>query len=393
VSWPPAALGSGRRADAGAGGWVDAVAAKALPAAQLAALQFVRVDTSQLGAAIGQVDATFMRVLSDQVNAVSAVAVAGRKWLQVTPLGICALNPAKTAPRNVGGLTELVEYGFRRGVGYNLLSLSPLGTLPLNFLVDPVEPAAANAAPVTAAAAAPFVCSGTMPLAALPATVHVTYPFPSALSSQLNSRFDVYGGTSPCHPLTAPPDLNIKPYPTALPTPPAWWSVTPAAQTAQNTAAPLALVTVADVAGAAPDAASYGVLWSYAIAAQWAAAEPSGGYAAFPKSSWSTLYPVPLGKTLTTQNATGSGATKTPYNAGLGGSYFSAPSNPGIALRRVLNVLLLACPSATGANTTASVLGIGRFFMTVQATDTAISAEFAGLVPQAALGGPAELFQ
>jgi len=385
VAWSGAALRFASSADAAAV-WLDADSAKALPAAQLAALSFVRVDTTALGAAVGQVDAAFMGVLGDPGNGpgVAASAVAGRKSLRVTPLGICALSPTPGAARAAGSKQELVEYGFRRGVGYNLLSLNPAGTAPLNFLIDPVQPGGSTV--LSDATAAPFVCTGTLPMAALPATVRVASPFPATLYSQLNSRFNTYGTSSPCNVLTAPPDSNVKPYPPTLI--PAWWTAATTLQTAQNTAP---LVTVADVVAPAPTAASYGLMWSFGPAAVWAASTPAAGYAAFLKSDWASLYPVVAG-TAPVETASAISAAYFPY-ANPAGSYFQAPTRPGIAQRRVLNVVLLACSGGSAASTSATVLGIGQFFMTVPATATAISAEFAGVVPQAALGGPVELFQ
>jgi hypothetical protein len=78
-----------------------------------------------------------------------------------------------------------------------------------------------------------------------------------------------------------------------------------------------------------------------------------------------------------------------------GGANFLSPSSahlPGVRYRRVLNVPLLSCPVAAGANVTANVLAIGRFFMTVPATATSISAEFAGVVPEQSLGGRVEMY-
>lgn len=388
VTWNDAALTFGSDPDGSL--WYDRAGAKALPAAQQALLAYTRVDTRQLGTAYGQVDVTFMRVLSGTGASVSAQAVAGRRSLRVTPLAVCALSSAPTAAR--AGMTppELLEFGFRRGVGYNLLSLSPLGATALNYLVDPVQPSA-SAAPVSAAAAAPFVCSGTLPLAVLPATLHVSGPFPDSLVPLLNSRFNKYTGTPSCNALTAPPDGNVKEYPYTLGTG-GWWNtaVPPTRQTAANT--PSTLLTVADTGGAAPDAGSYGVLWAYAKAVQWAAAPPAAGYTAYAKSDWAALYPV-LAGAAPSQNAAELLIPSTPYlsKAAKFTAAPTSPANTGIALRRLLNIPLLACADPAGANTSAALLGIGRFFMTAPAVSGAVSAEFAGAVPQAALGGPAEL--
>ena len=64
----------------------------------------------------------------------------------------------------------------------------------------------------------------------------------------------------------------------------------------------------------------------------------------------------------------------------------------GAAGRRVLNVALLSCPVPAGALATATVLGIGKFLMTVPATATSVRAEFGGLVAEQSLGGAVELY-
>jgi hypothetical protein len=53
-----------------------------------------------------------------------------------------------------------------------------------------------------------------------------------------------------------------------------------------------------------------------------------------------------------------------------------------------LNVALLSCPVA---GSSANVLAIGKFFMTVPATDTQIWAEFAGIAPETSFGSQVEL--
>ncbi len=80
-----------------------------------------------------------------------------------------------------------------------------------------------------------------------------------------------------------------------------------------------------------------------------------------------------------------------------GGVATHQPPNPargrGVRHRRVLNVPLLECPVAGGAGATATVLAIGKFFMTVPATSTSIKAEFAGIARQENLSGTVELYQ
>jgi hypothetical protein len=62
-----------------------------------------------------------------------------------------------------------------------------------------------------------------------------------------------------------------------------------------------------------------------------------------------------------------------------------------VAGRRMLNVALLACPVPAGGTVKANVVAVGKFFMTVEADDGSISAEFAGLASPASLIGAVEL--
>jgi hypothetical protein len=143
--------------------------------------------------------------------------------------------------------------------------------------------------------------------------------------------------------------------------------------------------------------ADFGPLWAYARAVPWSAyvaspTEPAAGYSAFAPNNWATLY----NPGQPTANNNYPSGTTTPYKLPSGSSYFTAPSaahQPGVGNRRVLNVALLNCPIGGAGVTTATVLGIGRFFMTVAATATSIFAEFAGAVPEQSIGGQVELIQ
>jgi hypothetical protein len=59
----------------------------------------------------------------------------------------------------------------------------------------------------------------------------------------------------------------------------------------------------------------------------------------------------------------------------------------------VLNIPLLRCPVASGAISTATVVGVAKFFMTVPASASALYAEFAGMNTETALGGNARLYR
>lgn len=396
VSWNNAAISFGATAS---GNWVDAANAQAAPSGLL----FAKVDTSALDASLGTVNLFFMKALSGTLASIStgATAIAGRASIRVAPLAICAMSTSAAAPRtNPPGTVELVEFGFRRGVSYDLMQLNPNNSTPANFVIDPLDPpgtvgADANTWPATVG---PFACTGTLSMGRVTGgAITVASPFPLAsLYKQLNSRFDNYADNL-CSPNGAPPDRNVREYAygTAIP----WMNTTPGRQSAKSVSiANTKLWTVADPLPDTPGtaAADYGPLWIHAKAVSWATyaaspTEPANGYATYNTGTWSTLY----NPGQPTANGTYPNGLATPYKQAAGVN-FVAPSaihQPGIANRRVLNVALLNCPVAGAGVTTATVLGIGRFFMTVQATDTSLVAEFAGAVPEQSLGGPVELVQ
>lgn len=330
------------------------------------------------------VNTIFIDIINPDIGVVStsAQAVAGRFAIKVAPLGICAMRPQAVRDHN----GELEQYGFRRGVSYDLMQLNPNETSSgQTFLINPViAPGSTGAAPtIDAAMAAPFVCTGTMAMARVTGgQVAVQSPFPLGdLFNHLNSRFDSYPDT--CNELTAPPDINIKEYkPNSTDIP--WMTKAPAGQAAARLQADGKLWTIVGPDKTPTDATaeSYGPLWAYARAAKYAAPEPSSGYASFGTSDWGTLYNP--GKP-----AAKSYPSSTPYGA-TSGNTFLEPVNKGLKDRRVLNVPLLDCP-VSGSH--ATVLGIGRFFMTVKADATSVHGEFAGLAAEQTLGTEVKLFQ
>lgn len=381
------------------GPWLDAENAQTTPDGLL----FAKVETNMLGAEHGTVNLNFMQVISSVFASVSTGgrAVAGHSTIELTPLAICALSGMQAAPRANPGpppSAELVEYGFRRGVSYDLMNLNPTATSAENFVIDPIDPPGVNgAAPNTwPGTVGPFVCTGLLAMPRVTgAPITVGRPFPlAALYQQLNSRFDQYIGGL-CNPRTAPPDTNIRSYAYIAAVP--WMTTTPGAQTAQSTTSGGKLWTVADPlpAPAGNTAPMYGPLWVGARAVPYTSytlqgtPEPATGYTPFATASWSSLYNPGL------PGATASypGGVSTPYKATTGVN-FLAPSaaNRPMAKRRVLNIPLLSCPVGPGAVTTATVLGIGKFLMTVPATTTNLYAEFSGLVPEQSLSGQVELY-
>jgi hypothetical protein len=384
--------------DSTTGTWVSSSSAKGNPKG----IKYVKIDTTGLDASMSEIRTIFMGIFSS-ANAsvrVGASAIAGPSQIAVVPFGICAMSTTPAAPRlNPGSATptvappntELVEYGFRRGVGYDLMNLNSNGSSPANFSISPIS-GVTDEATVGA-----FICTGTMvarEIVTKPVTV--SSPFPIAdLYNHFNSRFDKYPAGA-CSPNSAPPDFNVKAYDRSVTGAVPWMTTVPATQSATSTTSSGKLWTVADPlpAPGSNTSSSYGVLWSYAKAIPYSsyvagATEPYGGYTPFAVADWKTLYDP--GRPATTGYPT-SASSPTPYSASSG-TNFLAPSvahKPGIRNRRVLNVPLLSCPVS---GSTATVLAVGKFFMTVPATSTSLFAEFAGLASEDGAGTQVELFQ
>lgn len=194
IPWSSDALRYSASATAADSAWLDATAAKASPAG----LVFVKVDTNALAAEVGRVDTILLRVLPDAPLSgdLSARAVAGRLSTNVTPLAVCAISATPQEKLDLAGpppLSELVQYGFRRGSVYDLMQLNSNGLLTAHFAVDAGDPLGTRDAAVNVSAAfiAPFVCNGTM-LATkfVGENITVAAPFPIAtLFNHLNTRF------------------------------------------------------------------------------------------------------------------------------------------------------------------------------------------------------------
>ena len=399
ISWSATSVRFSNSPDRG-GNWMDAAAAKAAPGR----IFYVKVDTAEFVDA-GTVYPALMQVLSAQFAAlnISTDAIAGRTGMAVTPLAICAMSEQPATLRSNGGAyDELVEYGFRRGVGYDLMQLNPTGTTPLSFVVNPLAlpGSAGNPADMNSAALEPYVCSGTVGIPRVTGdAIAVTSPFPlAALYQQLNARFDQYGAAA-CTFNGAPPDYNVKGYDyTKIPATFPWFAAAPSGQTAAKSLAGGRLQTVADLppaylatAGIPP--ADFGPVWTYAKAVKFSAytagsPEPAAGYATFDTPAWPVLY----GGQVVNKYPSALSSTGTPYKPGSGNNLALPASahRPGLRDRRVLNVPLLSC--ATAPASSARVLAIGRFFMTVPATPSMLAAEFAGVIPLERIEGYVGLF-
>ena len=388
--------------------------------AQAAGLTFLEVDTGTK-----DFNTYFMRVAGPAFNTTSTAgyAVAGRFVNDVTPIGVCAVDPANRTSKYTypTGETELVEFGFRRGVTYNLFGLNPLAGGPSDpYLINPVDTPSTGCDPSHSSASftAPFMCTGGSAVLANGAgQVYTNTGMTASLAASLNSRFDDYGGPSVCDPASAPPDANIKQYHCKNPssdaacvnnaantpsvTPPINW-MEPGGNTVPNvefvatdstTHKPKYLLPSAsstpELAFTLPTGVNqYGVLWSYGPAYQATGASPPAIGAPFTPAQANTtiMYNTTAGGPMSyfdTANYPASG----PYSQ-TGGTYFQAPTHPGVRNRRVLNLVLVDCRvSAVGPASCGlmNVVGIGKFFMQVPADFTGgpnryLDVEFAGLV-------------
>lgn len=406
VSWSDDALSFSDSSD-GNGAWIASASAGGSSSATLSGLYFARVDTAQLAPEIGAVNTFFMRILASSLSSiqVSDSAVAGRTSLNVTPIGVCAMSSdaaaVRTASSGASTLSELVQYGFRRGVSYDLMNLNPVtgSTAPLRFAVNPDAARAAAGHSFGVSDLEPFVCSGSMWAQHLTGRAVRVSELPSSsplasLRPALNTRFDLYGGTA-CTPRGAPPDVNIKAYAYDLAGEVKWMSPNSGSRSAERANSRNKIETVADVTDPPASPGMYGPLWAFARAVQapspLTTPEPASGYTSFAAGKWPDLYKS--GPTAPSY------PSNPPYQSGVASSgHYVAPSaaNRPLAVprRRVLNIPLLECLSASpsGTNTQATVKGIGKFFMTVQATDETLIAEFAGLASEQSLSGQVELF-
>jgi hypothetical protein len=227
--------------------------------------------------------------------------------------------------------------------------------------------------------------------------IRVTAPFPIAsLYRELNSRFDKYDGDV-CNANGAPSDYNVKAYAYAEAKGVTWMNPKPGRQSALRSTQDNRLQTIADLNSppAGTVRTQYGPLWSYAKPIKfsfYSAADPNptDPSAFFSTTDWASLYPPAPAP------AASGYPYETPYVETFGDMY-SEPSVDHLRAaeigRRVLRVPLLACePVPTGTNVQASVVAVGKFFMTVPASETSIYAEFAGIVPNHALSGQVVLY-
>lgn len=371
------------------GPWTTPDAAAGLPTTQLDRLRFARVDTASLDGSVTQVERFFAPEGTTSVT-FRETAVAGQTLMPIAPLAICAMSDDPAHARKVHGMVpdtyELVEYGFRRGVSYNLLGLNSDDDTAAHFVVNPVEFPEDGGSPkdsnFEADVVRPFVCTGSI-MHPSGNKLYVEAGFPLELVPNLNSRFKL---ASDCHPTVGWPDKNVMEYKDA-----SWLNNTPPVPHAQEAAdeatdgdkrrEPLANLDAAPrtgiLAGQARTRDNYGTLWAYARPVQYSATAAGHAGSPFSKSAVPLLYPVDNGGSVLA--LTWEDDKDPPYIARRIGSS-TTPSGTSVLFRRILNVPLLECPVS---GNTATVLAIGKFALTSRAVDGSppyIAGEFGGLL-------------
>jgi hypothetical protein len=349
-----------------------------IPSGSLATF-FARVPTTQGGTG-NQETRTYGR------------AVAGRFIVDVTPIGVCAIkNEGVSRPEGeaLPGTNELAQFGFRRGVSYNIFEFGPLSPTSYSdpYLLNPLDSYPNSCIPnnSSADAAAPFICSGASAFNVASGFVYGNTGYSvGKIEAALNSRFNDYKSPSVCSPAQAPPDINIKNFgctDTKCATPAADW-MAQTKQTITPTGIPTATVPIP---AGITSKNQYGVLWSYSHAVTADTSTPPKPGTAFPATAatWATLYPAPGGAPAPNGNYPAVGA---PYQDTTAGHSTPPIGNSGAPDRRLLNMVIADCPNTTGSGScqVIKVLGIGQFFMQVPAdfkgSPKKLEVEFAGLI-------------
>jgi hypothetical protein len=301
------------------GPWVGSSDASSSPADK----SFVKVDTGSKS-----VSTYLMQVLGTSTMATTASAVAGRFVVDITPMGICAVDPVNETGRRAVGATaeyELTEWGFRRGYTYNLVNGVDLAGPADAMLVNPVDTPPASCSPSNSAAAftSPFICQGNSAVGSAATAVFTnTGGSTGPTEKAINSRLDSYPGGTQCLTSTSPPDTNVREF----------------------------------------DSGAFSGPWAYSRAVRAVAA--GSGYTAgtaFTTADWTNLYGTAQGNTAANRTAYPAGASDTPYT-----TYTTTPTHTGTTGRRIMNMAIVNCAGVgSGAMSCKNmpIVGIGRFFL------------------------------
>lgn len=379
---------------------------------------FLKADTGRKS-----LNTWFMHVMPGALSSTATfgMAVAGRYVVNIAPIGVCAIDPANPTRDHAG---ELLEYGYRRGMGYNILAvndakkgLAGLSQVPLWINPIDVPPNACDPSNSSDSTLRPFICAGESSSIVDGGSVYINTGVQSSQERFLNSRFDKSSsfGNNRCDATNTPPDSNVKQYtapgsggavPACPPNSsdarcglPRDWTqpgsnVEPAMQTvALNPATPGVPVGYPNVPS---NTADLGALWTFSRAVRYNGSASGNVGTAFGTSDWgpagggANLYKLDADTTANGYPTTAgsgfpTGTQPAPYNQ-PSGKYYASPTNypPGLSGRRVINVAIINCDVAAGGSgscRTMPVIAVARFFMTVEAAFPAnFGTEFAGVV-------------
>jgi len=393
---------------------------------------FLKADTGSKS-----LNTWFIQVLSNALSSTRTfgMAVAGRYVVNIAPIGVCAIDPANPTLNNAG---ELLEYGYRRGMGYNLLAindakkgLAGLSQVPLWINPIDVPPNACDPSNSSDSTLRPFICAGESSSIVDGGSVYINTGVQSSQERFLNSRFDNSQsfGNNKCDATANPPDSNVQKYTAPGPAgavpacPPSssdvkcglprdWTepglNAQPTAQTVRlNSATPGKPVGYPNVPSNVGD---LGALWTFSHAVRYDGAVTGNVGTPFTISDWgpagggANLYKLDSdtsanGYPTTAGSGFPAGTQAAPYNQPAGNKYHEPPPThpPGLSGRRVINVAIINCDVAAGGSgscRTMPVKAIGRFFMTVEASfPSNFETEFAGIVDTGQLPRDVRLYR
>lgn len=320
---------------------------------------FIEVDTHQQN-----LDAWVAPIWNIFTTSTFGMAVAGRYMVDITPIAMCALDVSKCPPPVGTCTTPPCECGYEIGKAYDVAKVNKEagGINPGTILyIDPLA-TSANCTVTNTNDGRPFICQGKAAVNAnIGGKVYTNTGNSDPFFAALDSRFNDYPSQGKCDPTTAPPDENVKEYLWGnLNNPATSWMTIPPLLTTQT-------ANVTSGSGVPPVpvlADNQGVVWSFV--------RPEGNpiatrsvntsiYLASPWTPYTNLVTAPTG----------------------GGAAFKKPD------RRVLNMIVVACPSlGPGVCQETIVAGVGRFLMQRKAntpsSDQGIFVEYGGFIP----GGP-----
>ena len=310
------------------------LAASVTSNAAAAGKYFLKVDTQARS-----FDTTFMRVADIPTTSARGMAVAGRFFIPVAPIGICALDESKC--------TVTGHCGFAPGLTYDVnainRTLAPSGMGPgTQIWIDPV---ATNSSECIGNVndTRPFMCEGKINVPVeIGGTVYTNTGVSNALLASLDSRFDQYDSQGKCDPVTAPPDANVMGY----------------------------------IGGNPGSNDVKKLLKDWNVMADWLSPVPDRQAAQI--TSADGARPITVDPNTGVRNSAGS-----LYYGSASGTYFHSPTHPGQGGRRILNMVVVNCTTAGGNCRPLTVRMVGKFLMTRAAgvnPDPGVYAEYMGYV-------------